>query len=143
MIKVNSKYKPLFAGETRYYIILGGRASGKSFAVSSFLCLLSFEEKQRILYTRQTMTSAYLSIIPEFQEKIDLMGADGKFAINKTEIINKDSGSEILFKGIQSSSGTNTANLKSLSGITTWILDEAEEMVDETVADSANNSTIP
>lgn len=68
------------------------------------------------------------------------MNADDKFTINKTEIINKESGSEILFKGIQSSSGTNTANLKSLSGITTWILDEAEEMVDETVFDKINLS---
>lgn len=140
MISIKSKYKPLFAGDTRYYIVLGGRASGKSFAVSSFLCMLSFEQKQRMLYTRQTMTSAYLSIIPEFQEKISLMGADDKFVVNKTEIINKESGSEILFKGIQSSSGTNTANLKSLSGITTWILDEAEEMIDEAVFDKINLS---
>lgn len=140
MIKVNKKYIPLFSGDTRYYIILGGRGSGKSFAVSSFLCMLSFEEKQRILYTRQTMTSAHLSIIPEFQEKIELMEADEKFSINKTEIVNIESGSDILFKGIQSSSGTNTANLKSLNAITTWILDEAEELTDETIFDKINLS---
>lgn len=140
MIKVNKKYKPLFSGDTRYYIITGGRGSGKSFAVSSFLCLLSFEVQQRILYTRQTMTSAYLSIIPEFQEKIELMDAEDKFVVNKAEIVNKDSSSEIIFKGIQSSSGTNTANLKSLSGITTWIIDEAEELVDETIFDKINLS---
>lgn len=140
MISVNKKYIPLFNGDTRYYIILGGRGSGKSFALSSFACGLSFEQKQRILYTRQTMTSAHLSIIPEFTEKIEIMEAGDRFTVNKTEIINKDSGSDILFKGIQSSSGTNTANLKSLNAITTWILDEAEELVDETIFDKINLS---
>ena len=140
MIKINSKYKLLFSTDTRITVIIGGRGSGKSFAVSSFLCMLSFEKQQRILYTRQTMTSAHLSIIPEFQEKIELMGAEDKFTVNKTEIVNTDSNSEILFKGIQSSSGSNTANLKSLSGITTWVIDEAEEMIDESVFDKINLS---
>lgn len=140
MIEINKKYSPLFSGDTRYYIVLGGRGSGKSFAVSSFLSMLSFEEKQRILYTRQTMTSAHLSIIPEFTDKIERMGADDKFSVNKTEITNIKSGSEILFKGIQSSSGSNTANLKSLSDVSTWVIDEAEELIDETVFDKINLS---
>lgn len=140
MININKKYIPLFTGDTRYYIIIGGRGSGKSFAVSSFLCMLSFEPNQRILYTRQTMTSAHLSVIPELNEKIELMEADEKFSINKTEIVNIESGSDILFKGIQSSSGTNTANLKSLNAITTWILDEAEELTDESIFDKINLS---
>lgn len=140
MIEINKKYSTLFSGETRYYIIIGGRGSGKSFAVSSFLSLLSFEEKQRILYTRQTMTSAHLSIIPEFTAKIELMNAEDNFAVNKTEITNKKSNSEILFKGIQSSSGSNTANLKSLSDVSTWVIDEAEELIDETVFDKINLS---
>lgn len=140
MIEINKKYSTLFSGDTRYYIIIGGRGSGKSFAVSSFLSILSFEERQRILYTRQTMTSAHLSIIPEFTDKIERMHADDKFAVNKTEITNKESKSEILFKGIQSSSGSNTANLKSLSDVSTWVIDEAEELIDETVFDKINLS---
>lgn len=102
--------------------------------------MLSFEKQQRILYTRQTMISAHLSIIPEFAEKLELMNAEGKFSVNKTEILNIESGSEILFKGIQSSSGNNTANLKSLSGVSCWVIDEAEELVDETVFDKINLS---
>src|SRR5690606_11753847 len=122
------KYAPLFEAMTRYLIITGGRGSGKSFAVSAFLCLLSFEQSQRILYTRQTMTSAHLSIIPEFTEKIDLINAENKFSVTKLDILNKVSGSDIIFKGIQSSKGSNTANLKSLNAISCWVLDEAEEM---------------
>ena len=140
MIKLNSKYEPLFKGETRFFIITGGRGSSKSFGVGTFANLLSFESGHRILFTRQTMTSAHLSIIPEFQEKIDLMELNPFFSINKSEIINTQSGSEIIFRGIKTSSGDQTANLKSLQGVTTWILDEAEELTDETTFDKINLS---
>ena len=86
------------------------------------------------------MTSAHLSIIPEFQEKIELMNAEPFFEVNKTEIKNRTSNTDIIFRGIRTSSGDQTANLKSLQGITTWIVDEAEELTDETVFDKINLS---
>lgn len=140
MITLNNKYSPLFENETRYYIVTGGRGSAKSFGVGSFSTLLSFEANHKILFTRQTMTSAHLSIIPEFQEKIELMQLSDAFNVNKTEIQNKLSKSEIIFRGIKTSSGDNTANLKSLQGVTTWILDEAEELTDESTFDKINLS---
>ena len=126
--------------QTRYFIITGGRGSGKSFEIGRFINILSFEWGHKILFTRQTMTSAHLSIIPEFQEKIDLMEANSSFDIKKNEIKNIDSGSEIIFRGLKSSSGDQTANLKSLQGVTTWVLDEAEEQTDEKVFDKINLS---
>lgn len=114
--------------------------SGKSFEVGAFVSALSFESGHKILFTRQTMTSAHLSIIPEFQEKIDLLEANHIFDINKAEIKNKRSNSEIIFKGIKTSSGDQTANLKSLQGVTTWILDEAEELINEDIFDKINLS---
>ena len=140
MIKLNEKYKCLFENDTRYFILTGGRGSSKSFGVGTFANLLSFESGHRILFTRQTMTSAHLSIIPEFQEKIELMELNPYFQINKSEIVNIQSKSEIIFKGIKTSSGDQTANLKSLQGVTTWILDEAEELIDETIFDKINFS---
>ncbi len=140
MITLNSKYYPLFENDTRYFIITGGRGSSKSFGVGTFTNLLSFETGHKILFTRQTMTSAHLSIIPEFQEKIDLMELNPLFEINKSEIKNLQSNSEIIFRGIRTSSGDQTANLKSLQGVTTWILDEAEELTDETTFDKINLS---
>ena len=86
------------------------------------------------------MTSAHLSIIPEFQEKIDLIGFSDKFSITKSEIRNTQSGTEIIFKGLKTSSGDQTASLKSLNGVTTWILDEAEELTDEKTFDKINLS---
>jgi phage terminase large subunit len=140
LITLNSKYYPLFENDTRYFIITGGRGSSKSFGVGTFTNLLSFETGHKILFTRQTMTSAHLSIIPEFQEKIDLMELNPLFEINKSEIKNLQSKSDIIFRGIKTSSGDQTANLKSLQGVTTWILDEAEELTDETTFDKINLS---
>ena len=140
MIKKHSKKWNALGNDTRFYILTGGRGSGKSFEVGRFTSLLSFEQNHKILFTRQTMTSAHLSIIPEFQEKIDLLELNGAFDVNRNEIKNNLSGSEIIFKGLKTSSGDQTAALKSLQGVTTWILDEAEELTDETVFDKINLS---
>lgn len=140
MITLNHKYAPLFKNDTRFFIITGGRGSSKSFGVGTFASLLSFEQGHKILFTRQTMTSAELSIIPEFQEKLDLMNLNHFFEIKKKEIVNTQTKSEIIFRGIKTSSGDQTANLKSLQGVTTWILDEAEELTDETTFDKINLS---
>lgn len=140
MVKLNEKYEPLFINDTRFFVVTGGRGSAKSFGVATFLTLLSNEDNHKILFTRQTMTSAHLSIIPEFQEKIELLNLTDNFSVNKSEIENIASGSEILFRGLKASSGDQTANLKSLQGITTWVLDEAEELTDENKFDTIQRS---
>lgn len=140
MIKKHPKNWNRLGNATRYFVVTGGRGSGKSFEVGRFISLLSFEVGHKILFTRQTMTSAHLSIIPEFQEKIDLLNLNKYFDIQKSEILNTKSGSRIIFKGIKTSSGDQTANLKSLQGVTTWIVDEAEELIDESTFDKINFS---
>lgn len=140
MIQKHSNKWNLLGSKTRFFIITGGRGSGKSFEVGRFANLLSFEPNHKILFTRQTMTSAHLSIIPEFQEKIDLLNLQDFFEASRNEIRNKASNSLIIFRGIKTSSGDQTANLKSLQGVTTWILDEAEELTDEETFDKINLS---
>ena len=94
----------------------------------------------RILFTRYTMTSARLSIIPEFLEKISLLGYDEVFSVNKSEVVNTKNKSDILFRGIKTSAGNQTASLKSLTGVSNWVLDEAEELVDENIFDTIDLS---
>ena len=130
-VVLNEKYVPLFQNDSRYFVVTGGRGSGKSFGVAVFLLNLTYEEGHKILFSRYTMTSAQTSIIPEFVEKIELMGVQNDFRITKDEIINMTTKNSIIFKGIRTSSGNQTAALKSLNGITTFVLDEAEELVDE------------
>jgi len=140
LLSLNNKYQPLFNSDGRYYVITGGRGSGKSYGVNVFLLMLTYESGHVILFTRYTLISAHISIIPEFIEKIELLGLESHFHITKDEIINLQTGSKILFKGIKTSSGTQTANLKSLASVTTWVLDEAEELVDEDIFDKIDLS---
>ena len=130
-LDLNSKYQALFNSKSRYFVITGGRGSGKSFATNTFLVLLTYEKGHRILFTRYTMTSAGMSIIPEFIEKLELMGVLDQFTVTKTEIINNLTGSSIYFSGIRTSSGDQTAKLKSIQGVSSFVLDEAEELTDE------------
>lgn len=141
LIKLNKKYRPLFTEKSsRYFIVTGGRGSSKSFSVSAMLLMLSYENSHNILYTRYTMTSASTSIIPEMKEKIEILGLQNDFTVNKTDITNNISGNRIYFRGLKTGSGMQTAALKSLNGISTWILDEAEEMPDPLLFDKIDLS---
>ena len=140
MIEVNKKYSPITQADSRYFIVTGGRGSGKSFSINLLLVLLTYEAGHTILFTRFTLASAYISIIPEFIDKIETLNIENDFHITKDEIINKRSGSKILFKGIKTSSGDQTANLKSLTNVSTWVMDEAEELVDENIFDKIDLS---
>jgi phage terminase large subunit len=139
-IKIHKKYINGFASESRYIVVTGGRGSGKSYGINSLLTMLTYEAGHTILFTRYTMTSAHISIIPEFLDKIETFGCGADFHITKDEIVNLKTGSKILFRGIKTSSGDQTANLKSLQGVTTWVLDEAEELTDEDTFDKIDLS---
>ena len=139
-LKIDNKFLIWDKVDSRYFILTGGRGSGKSFAINTMLLLLTQEAGHTILFTRYTLRSANISIIPEFKEKIDLLNLSHLFHITKDEIINKGSGSKILFRGIKTSSGDQTANLKSMQGITTWVMDEAEELMDESIFDKIDLS---
>jgi len=140
LIKVKKKYMPIVDSDSRYFIVSGGRGSGKSFSINALLVMLTYEQGHTILFTRYTLTSAYISIIPEFIDKLEQFGSIADFHITKDEILNKKTGSKIIFRGIKTSSGDQTANLKSLQGITTWVVDEAEELVDEQKFDTIDLS---
>lgn len=132
MIKINEKFAPLKENkDCRYFIVTGGRGSGKSYSDNLIECTNTFESGYKCLFTRYTMTSARLSIIPEFKEKISLLNLESYFDITEKVITNNITGNQIIFSGIKTSAGNQTANLKSLQGVSTWVLDEAEEMVSE------------
>lgn len=147
-IKLLEPYKELFKKpKTRYYLITGSRGSAKSWHIAYFLLWLTYEPGHVILYTRFTMIASHISIIPEFIEKMDLIDSRKNFTITKTEIINNATGSRILFRGIKTSSGNQTASLKSIQGVTTYVQEEAEELTDKetfaTIDLSIRHKTLP
>lgn len=138
MIEPQKIYYPLYEDKEKFIILItGGRGSGKSFNAATFIERLTFEMTEeekivhQILYTRYTMVSASISVIPEMMEKIELDETGKYFHTTKTDVVNRMTGSRIMFRGIKTSSGNQTAKLKSIHGITTFVCDEAEEWTSE------------
>ena len=128
---INPIFEPLFSDELedpRYYQVYGGRGSGKSFTVSIAMVEKTYSKfKHKILFLRQTMSSSEDSTISDVRTAIEMMGVGADFKENNGIITNITTGATINFKGIRST-GTQTAKLKSLSGITTLVVEEAEEV---------------
>ena len=136
MIKAQEIYHPLYENKDKFIILItGGRGSGKSFNTATFIERLTFEKIEeivhKVLYARYTMTSAHISVIPEMLEKIELDGTQKYFHATKQDVVNLMTGATIMFRGIKTSSGDQTAKLKSIHGITTFVCDEAEEWTSE------------
>lgn len=131
------KYMPLFTRDMpcRYYVVTGGRGSGKSFAISTAVCADHCSAPYNTLYLRQTLVSANVSIIPEFFEKLQLMGLADTVTKSNNDIKNLYTGWHIYFRGIQTSRGSNEAQLKSIKRIGLALVDEAQELVDDAAFD--------
>lgn len=137
---VNFKYRPLWEAETRYTIVTGGRGSGKSFALACAMLDSTYQDSYNILYTRWNLTSAEVSIIPEFVEKMDAGNCREAFFVKRQSVQNRATGASIWFRGLQQSSANQVARLKSLNRVKTWVLDEAQELVSEDVFDTIDQS---
>lgn len=140
MAKIKTKHKPLYTSAKRYIYEKGGRGSGKSFAVTDYCLRISYEHGRVILFMRYTMIAASISIIPEFQSAMQRENASEDFEVIGSEIINRFTGSKIIFKGVKASSLNQTANLKSIQGLTDVIYDEFEEHPDQDSFDKLDDS---
>mgnify|MGYP003625283020 CR=1 FL=1 len=129
VLKVNPIFEPLFRDDLdqpRYYQVYGGRGSGKSFIASIAAVQLTYSTYgHNIMYLRATMTSIEDSSYKDVMDAIKYLGKESEFKTIKNRIVNKVTGAIISFKGIRSTSG---AKLKSLSGFTTLIIEEAMDV---------------
>ena len=137
---VNFKYRPLWEARTRYTIVTGGRGSGKSYALACAMLDSTYHDSYNILYTRWNLTSAEVSIIPEFVDKMDVGECRDAFIVKRQSVQNRATASSIWFRGLQQSSSNQVARLKSLNRVKTWVLDEAQELVSEETFDTIDQS---
>lgn len=140
MSKINEKHKLLYTSNKRYVYEKGGRGSGKSYAISDYALRLTYDTNRVVLFLRYTMIAASISIVPEFESQIEYQECQNDFHISGSEITNKKTGSKIIFKGVKTSSLNQTANLKSIQGLTDVIYDEFEEHPDQDSFDKLDES---
>ena len=136
-IKISEKFQPLFdiPKGVDVFILTGGRYSQKSFAVSTSSVMSCKTYGHRILYSRYTNSSLKDSIYAEVEEKINMLNLQSYFNLTINRIDALFNESKIVFKGLKAGSNQQTANLKGLKDFSCWILDEAEELLDENIYD--------
>ena len=112
-------------------IISGGRDSSKSFSLNTFNALAASQYNHRILLTRRTMSSTDNSVTKGLEGRMADLGVLGDFTqANKTYTLkDKSKKGLISVTGQKTSSGTETAKLKSLEDFSIFVTDEGEELV--------------
>lgn len=134
MPEFSNKYLPLFnllKGVHPYVdtvLISGGRDSGKTFAVTSFVPIAAADFNHRILFTRQTMSSTDRSITLALDNRLELLGLESDFEFANNDYKTKHNKGLISITGQKTSVGTQTAKLKSLEDYSMFITEEGEEL---------------
>lgn len=107
-----------------YIILEGGRGGGKSETVAQVLILLSRVVKTRILCTREIQKTMKDSVYRMLTDWIRDMGLQSEFIITKDSIVNKHTGTDFIFMGMEAA--TRSDNLKSLKGVSIVWYEEAQ-----------------
>ncbi len=137
----NSPFVDLKNSKKRYNLVSGGRNSGKTIDVILYLITEMLSIPTQIMVTRYTMTSNETSIYATFSKYIQNDDRlSNFFIIQKDSIKCTLTGAEAVFKGIKTSSHIQTANLKGLERFDHFVIDEAEEWVDEDSFDKLDYS---
>ncbi|MCH5201901.1 MAG: PBSX family phage terminase large subunit [Oscillospiraceae bacterium] len=126
IVKIPDKCLFLLNEKYRYKVLFGGRGSSKSASIGQALLIKSLEDKIRILCARQIQVSIKDSVKKLLEEWIERLELSKYFTITN-EAIRSVTGSEFIFKGLQS----NTTEIKSLQGIKYVWVEEAESVTEE------------
>ena len=123
----------LFNEDVRYFALVGGRGSAKSYSVAATLILRAAAKPLRILCAREIQRSIKDSVKRLLDDTIIRTGLQGFFTSTDTEIRGKN-GSLLLFAGLR----TNIDSIKSMEGIDICWVEEAQ-----TVSQSSLDILIP
>lgn len=130
-IEIPKEFKVLFDldKDLRHIVLYGGRASGKSTSVALSLLILGMNKKLRILCTREVQNSIADSVHKLLSDLISKYKLN-TWEVQKDIIRNKQTSSEIFFKGLHN----NSQSIKSIEGIDIVWIEEAQSVS----ADSIN-----
>ena len=123
-INIKKYFKPIFENEYRYLVYKGGRLSGKSYGVADSLIEISRMQEARILCVREFQSSIEHSSYQLIKDRIAARGYTD-FDITKTRITNTNTGSFIIFRGLND---LTVDSIKSIEGITHCWAEEAHNL---------------
>lgn len=130
--KILDAYAPIFYEDKTYWVISGGRGSGKSTNIAAyFLIKLMAPEYFRGVIGRYTQKALTNSIYRDITDLISQWGLDHYLEIKGDEIRNKSNDNMILTHALKLAEGSMTAKGKGLARVTHLLLDEATELPSE------------
>ena len=110
--------------QRRYKVCYGGRGSGKSWGYARALLILGYQTRLQILCAREVQESIRQSVHKLLGTQIDLLGLNGFYRVNLTNIVGKN-GTEFNFSGLS----TMTAdNIRSYEGVDICWCEEAHSI---------------
>ena len=113
--------KTLFASNVRHKALFGGRGSGKSWSIASYLVYVSTKERKRIVGARQFQNSIRDSSKDLIERRIRDFELGGQFDLTDRSIVHRGTGSEFLFIGLE----RNIESIRSMEGADIVWVDEA------------------
>lgn len=109
-------------------LVSGGRDSGKTFGVGVACVIGTADYNHRLLYTRYTMSSTDNSITAALENRMDALGLLDEFVYANHDYYHKLSKGKISITGHKTSSGNQSAKLKSLEDYSMFVTEEGEEL---------------
>ena len=121
-ISVPSKLRPLYRDVSRFFVIYGGRGSGKSWGVADFLLLRGAEKSLRILCGREIQKSLRDSVHRLLTDRIQALKLGAFYEVLDNEIRGQN-GTLFVFTGLASHT---VESIKSFEGVDIFWGEEAQ-----------------
>ena len=130
ILNIPSKLLPFIYDFNKYsyFLLEGGRASGKTQSVARFLLYITEVRKVRICCGREIQNSINESVRTVFLDLIDKYNLN--YQITRDYLINKKTSSKIFFKGFREQ---GKVNIKGLEGVDILWIDEAQSIAKSTL----------
>ncbi|MHA1853390.1 MAG: PBSX family phage terminase large subunit [Candidatus Heimdallarchaeaceae archaeon] len=125
-------YKPLFTKKPRYFLCMGGRASGRSYSASQFSLMHLIADKYfRCAIMRFVLGDIRNSIYQEIRDRIEEQELDEVVNIRQDALCFEFGDNKISGIGFRKSSSDQKSKLKSLASYNVIIIEEADEVAEE------------
>jgi phage terminase large subunit len=102
MIEIKAEFPPklrFLFDSWRYKVARGGRGSAKSWSFARALLIKGTNRKLRVLCAREVQLSIKQSVHKLLKDQISILGLDGFYTVNETEIKGRN-GTEFAFTGL-------------------------------------------
>jgi phage terminase large subunit len=121
------KLMPLLFGTYRYKVAHGGRGSAKSWSFARALLMHGVNRPLRILCAREIQKSLADSVHQLLSDQVEMMGLQGFYDIQQTEINGKFNSTKFIFHGL---SELTVDTIKSYEGIDIVWVEEGQSITE-------------